>query len=335
MKDYKVVSNPKVSIGIVGGSGFVAGELIRLLLHHPKVKIDFIFSHSHAGQKVNHFHQDLFEYAELVFTDKVNLEVDLVFLSLGHGNSIRFLSKNNFSAKTKLIDLSNDFRLKKNALFQNRKFVYGLVELNKEQIASAQNIANPGCFATAIQLAILPFIKYSTVLKELHIQAITGSTGAGQTLSTSTSHAWRNNNISVYKAFTHQHLDEIQENISIGSEHSIPELNFLPYRGDFTRGIFASVYANTKFSAHELITFYKDYYNEAKFTWITDEELNLKQVINTNHCLIQVQKIGEKVLINSAIDNLLKGAAGQAVQNMNLMLGFEETDGLMLKAANF
>lgn len=324
-----------VSVGIVGGSGFVAGELIRLLLHHPKVHIDFIYSHSHSGQKVNHFHQDLFEYPEMVFTDQVNPEVDVVFLSLGHGNSSRFLSENHFSPKTKVIDLSNDFRLEKNALFQNRKFVYGLVELNKEKIALAQNIANPGCFATAIQLGILPFTKHSTNLTELHIQAITGSTGAGQAFNTSTSHSWRNNNISVYKAFTHQHLDEIGENVSLEGNNPNLELNFLPYRGDFTRGIFASIYANTEFSEEELLAFYQDFYRDAKFTSITDQDLNLKQVVNTNHCLIQVQKIGKKVLINSAIDNLLKGAAGQAIQNMNLMLGFDETAGLMLKAAYF
>lgn len=324
-----------VSVGIVGGSGFVAGELIRLLVHHPKVEIDFLFSHSQLGQKANVFHQDLFEYPALVFTDKVNLEVDVVFLCLGHGNSTLFLTEHPFSENTRIIDLSNDFRLKKDSVFQNREFVYGLVELNRAKIISAQNIANPGCFATAIQLAILPFIQLSENLNELHIQAITGSTGAGQSFTGTNSHAWRNNNISVYKAFTHQHLAEIQEHISSVRDSSNLELNFIPYRGDFTRGIFASVYANTDFSAEDLKFMYNAYYRDAHFTKMTDQELNLKQVVNTNHCLIQVQKIGKKVLINSAIDNLLKGAAGQAIQNMNLMLGFEEADGLHLKASFF
>lgn len=323
-----------VKIGIVGGSGFVAGELIRLLIHHPHVEIDFIFSHSHAGQKVNLVHQDLF-YSDLVFTDKVNLQADLVFLSLGHGHSRRFLEEHHFSENTKIIDLSADFRLENNALFQNRKFVYGLAELNKSGIIAAQNVANPGCFATAIELAVLPLLQLNTTLNELHIQAITGSTGAGQNLTTTNAHAWRNNNISVYKAFTHQHLAEIREQFYTLYKNNSLELNFIPYRGDFARGIFATIYTTLDIEKQALLKIYRDFYSTAKFTHLTEQELNLKQVVNTNHCLIQVQKIENKVLIHSAIDNLLKGAAGQAVQNMNLMLGMDETLGLNLKANNF
>ena len=324
-----------LEIGIVGGSGFVAGELIRCLIHHPEVHIDFVYSHSNSGDRINKAHQDLVGYNDWEFTNKVNLNIDVIFLCLGHGNSLKFLKNHKFSKKTKIIDLSNDFRLEKNALFKNKKFVYGLVELNKNKIKEAQNIANPGCFATAIQLALLPLVKHSPVINELHIHAITGSTGAGQSLTRTSAHSWRNNNISVYKAFTHQHLGEIKETISGFRESENVEINFLPYRGDFTRGIFSTIYTDSDFTENELSAFYKDYYKDAIFTYITENELNLKQVVNTNHCLIQVQKIGKKVLINSAIDNLLKGAAGQAIQNMNLMCGFDESMGLKLKANYF
>lgn len=324
-----------LKVGIIGGSGFVAGELIRCLLHHPEVKIDFVYSHTNAGEPINKIHQDLFAYPELEFTNKVNLNADIIFLCLGHGNSLKFLERHIFSKKTKIIDLSNDFRLENDANFSDRKFIYGLVELNKHKIETAQNIANPGCFATAIQLAVLPFIKYSAVLNDLHISAITGSTGAGQSLTQTTAHSWRNNNISVYKAFTHQHLAEIKETISGFRDSETQEINFIPYRGDFTRGIFATIYTESEYSEKELVAMYKDFYKDAMFTHITENELNLKQVVNTNHCVIQVQKIGKKVLVNSAIDNLLKGAAGQAIQNMNLMCGLDESLGLKLKANYF
>ncbi len=322
-------------VGIIGGSGFVAGELIRCLLHHPEVKIDFIYSHSNAGKKAYEIHQDLVDQPSLKFTNKVNLKADLIFLCLGHGNSTIFLKSHKFSTQTKIIDLSNDFRLKERSEFQKRKFTYGLVELNKSEISMAENIANPGCFATAIQLAILPLIKYSSTLKDIHIHAITGSTGAGQTLSTTTAHSWRNNNLSVYKAFKHQHLAEIKESISIFHNSENSELNFIPYRGDFTRGIFTSIYTETNYCEKELKALYSEYYHEAKFTHLIENDLNLKQVVNTNNCLIQVQKIENKVFINSAIDNLLKGAAGQAIQNMNLMFGLDESLGLNLKASYF
>lgn len=321
--------------GIIGGSGFVAGELIRCLMHHPEVHIDFVYSHSNAGKKINEIHQDLFEHPTWKFTNKVNLNADVVFLCLGHGNSTSFLKSHKFSENTKIIDLSNDFRLEKNSVFKKRKFVYGLVELNRDRIEQAQNIANPGCFATAIQLALLPLVKYSSVLKELHIHAITGSTGAGQSLTPTTAHSWRNNNISVYKAFTHQHLAEIWETVSDFRKTDNLEINLIPYRGDFTRGIFSTIYTDSDFCEKELISLYKEYYKDAKFIHVTDNELNLKQVANTNHCLIQVQKVGNKVLINSVIDNLLKGAAGQSIQNMNLMFGLDESLGLNIKANYF
>ncbi len=324
-----------LDIGIIGGSGFVAGELIRCLLNHPEVNIDFVYSHSNSGKNINEIHEDLVEYPDWQFTNKVNLKADVVFLCLGHGNSTKFLKSHKFSDQTKIIDLSNDFRLLNDSVFKKRKFIYGLVELNKHDILQANSIANPGCFATAIQLAILPLAKYSANLKDLHVSAITGSTGAGQSLTPTTAHSWRNNNISVYKAFTHQHLSEIKETISGLRESDNLEINFIPYRGDFTRGIFTSIYTESDYCQSELVALYQEYYKDAKFTYIVENELNLKQVVNTNNCLIQIQKIGNKVLINSAIDNLLKGAAGQAIQNMNLMYGFDEALGLKLKANFF
>lgn len=324
-----------LEVGIIGGSGFVAGELIRILVHHPKVNIDFIYSRTHAGKKAYAIHQDLVDQPKLKFTNKVNLKTDIVFLSLGHGNSSKFLKGHKFSQNTKIIDLSSNFRLKENAVYQKRKYTYGLVELNKTEIQHANHIANPGCFATAIQLAILPLIKYASVLKDFHIHAITGSTGAGQTLNPTTAHSWRSGNISVYKAFNHQHLLEIKESISKFHDPSNFELNFIPLRGDFTRGIFASIYTETNYCENELKALYVEFYKDAKFTHLVENNLNLKQVLNTNNCLIQVQKIGSKVYINSAIDNLLKGAAGQAIQNMNLMFGLDESLGLNLKASYF
>ncbi len=324
-----------LEIGIIGGSGFVAGELIRCLLNHPKVRIKYVYSHSNAEKSIGDVHQDLIEFQHWKFSNKVDLNVDLIYLCLGHGNSKAFLEKYEFSSRTRIIDLSNDFRLKKDSNYQNRNFTYGLVELNKTEICQSQNVANPGCFATAIQLAILPFARYSKVLKSFHISAITGSTGAGKSLTQTSAHSWRNNNISVYKAFKHQHLDEIKENISLYSNPSHMEINFIPYRGDFTRGIFASIYTESDYCEKELRGLYDEFYHESKFTHLVQKDISLKQVINTNNSLIQVQKIGSKVLVNTVIDNLLKGAAGQAIQNMNLMYGFDECMGLKLKSSYF
>ncbi|MCB0652268.1 MAG: N-acetyl-gamma-glutamyl-phosphate reductase [Saprospiraceae bacterium] len=324
-----------IEAGIVGGSGYVAGELIRCLVRHPEVHIDFVYSHSSPGKQAATIHEDLFPYPELVFTDQVNPNVDVVFLCLGHGHSSKFLSENTFSTKTRIIDLSNDFRLQADARFEGKGFVYGLVELNREKIKQARYIANPGCFATAIQLALLPLAFHGLLNYEVHINAITGSTGAGQKPTDTTHFSWRNNNLSIYKAFNHQHLGEIRESLLCLQENFSHDLNFLPYRGDFTRGIFASVYTQSDLSGEALNDLYKDFYRNALFTKVSDTGINLKQVVNTNYCLLQVEKIDGKVLITSVIDNLLKGAAGQAIQNMNLQFGIDEGTGLDFKPNYF
>lgn len=324
-----------IKAGIVGGTGYVAGELIRLLVNHPNVEVDFIYSHSQPGQAVASVHEDLFAFGGLKFTDEVNSNVEVLFLCLGHGNSKKFLEKNTFSGSTKVIDLSNDFRLKDDADFLGNQCVYGLPELNKSKIIEAGYIANPGCFATAIQLALLPLAKAGLLQNEVHINAITGSTGAGQSPSATTHFSWRNNNLSIYKAFSHQHLGEIGESLTSLQPSFDKALNFLPHRGDFTRGIFASAYTNADISESGLTALYQEFYKEAPFTKIGENSINLKQVVNTNYCLLQVQKIEGKVLITSVIDNLLKGASGQAIQNMNLMFGLDESTGLNLKANYF
>jgi N-acetyl-gamma-glutamyl-phosphate reductase len=320
-----------IKVGIIGSGGYVAGELIRCLVHHPHISIDFMYSKSQGGKKIAEIHEDLYNYSELEFTNKINQEVDVVFLCLGHGNSSEFLNKNSFSAETKIIDLSNDFRLKADA----NDFVYGLVELNKTAIKSAKKIANPGCFATTIQLGLLPLAKAGLLQHDVHVNAITGSTGAGQSLSATSHFSWRNNNISVYKAFKHQHLDEIGESIISLQNEFDKEINFLPVRGDFTRGIFATLYTKCDLLESELIALYQEFYKDSIFTFVSEKTLNLKQVVNTNNCLIQIQKIDNKVLITSVIDNLLKGAAGQAIQNMNIMFGLKETTGINFKANYF
>ncbi|MEM9075780.1 MAG: N-acetyl-gamma-glutamyl-phosphate reductase [Bacteroidota bacterium] len=323
-----------IKAGIIGGSGYTGGELIRILLNHPKVKIDFVFSTTRAGKPISSAHPDLLGVTELEFTGVSNLEVDVVFLCLGHGNSSKFLSENEFSANTKFIDLSNEFRLENDAEFQNKHFVYGLPELQKEEIVKANHIANPGCFATAIQLALLPLAKQESLSQEVHINAMTGSTGAGVGLSPTSHFSWRNNNISWYKPFTHQHLGEIGEGLqSFGN--TIGKLRFLPNRGNFTRGILATAYTSYDGSLEEAKSFYKSFYKDALFTHITDEPIHLKQVVNTNQCHVHLHKHEDVLLITSAIDNLLKGASGQAVQNMNLMFGLKEDLGLQLKAGVF
>lgn len=324
-----------IKCGIVGGTGYVAGELLRCLVHHPEVEIDFVYSHSQPGKVVSGVHQDMFFNNELVFTDQINPNVDVLFLCLGHGNSRKFLSENSFATHTRIIDLSNDFRMQADAQFEGKNFVYGLVELNKEKIQQAENIANPGCFATAIQLALLPLAKEHLLNDEVHIHAITGSTGAGQSLTETAHFSWRNNNLSIYKAFAHQHLGEITENVKALQNNFDHSLNFLPLRGDFTRGIFASMYTRCDLPEEALVTLFEEYYKDAAFTYLSKNAIHLKQVVNSNYCLLQVQKIDGKVLVTSIIDNLLKGAAGQAIQNMNLMFGLEESTGLNLKANYF
>ena len=321
--------------GIIGGAGYTAGELIRLLMYHTKVEINFIFSTSNAGNKVSAIHQDLVGSTDLVFTNKVNQEVDVLFLCLGHGNSTAFLERNTFSIKTKIIDLSNDFRLEVDKIFDKKEFIYGLPELQKEAIKKANYIANPGCFATAIQLALLPLADSNLIIDDVHINAVTGATGAGTSLSQTTHFTWRDNNFSHYKAFNHQHLGEIHQTVNQLQSDFKSEINFVPNRGNFSRGIFATIYTKYYGTLEEAKAIYKTYYKDAEFTFISDEEIHMKQVVNTNKCLIHLVKHGDKLLITSTIDNLTKGASGQAVQNMNLMYGFSESEGLQLKANFF
>ncbi|PKP12628.1 MAG: N-acetyl-gamma-glutamyl-phosphate reductase [Bacteroidetes bacterium HGW-Bacteroidetes-3] len=324
-----------IKAGIVGGAGYTAGELIRLLINHSKVELDFVYSTSNAGNNIYDVHQDLLGQIDLKFTDKINPAVDVLFLCLGHGNSKKFLEQHKFFKHTKIIDLSNDFRLKNDAVFQNNEFVYGLPELQKDKIKSANYIANPGCFATAIQLALLPLAKHNLLIDSVHINATTGSTGAGVSPSETTHFSWRDNNFSIYKAFTHQHLGEINESLAALQAGFSEELFFIPNRGNFSRGIFASVYLKFDKSVENAFKLCEDFYKEATFTHISKSPIHLKQVVNTNNCFIHLEKHKNTLLITSVIDNLLKGASGQAIQNMNLMFGFEETEGLNLKATAF
>ncbi len=324
-----------IKAGIIGGAGYTAGELIRILLHHTKVNIDFVFSTSNAVNKISAVHQDLVGSTEQHFTDTVNSNVDVLFLCLGHGNSGKFLSEHQFSNTTKIIDLSNEFRLTNDAVFQGKEFVYGLPEVYKEHILKANYIANPGCFATAIQLAIAPLAHHKLIKNNIHVNAVTGATGAGTSLSKTTHFTWRDNNFSYYKPFVHQHLGEINQTIKqLQSDYS-NEVFFMPNRGNFSRGIFATAYTEFKGTQEEALQLFSNFYKDASFTHVSEQPLHLKQVVNTNKCLIHVHKHGNQLLITSCIDNLLKGASGQAVQNMNLQFGFEETEGLQLKANFF
>ena len=320
-----------ISAGIIGGAGYTAGELLRILLRHPDVSLDFVFSTSQAGLPVSSIHQDLMGETELRFSGNINPEVDVVFLCLGHGNSIQFLNNNPFSENTRVIDLSTDYRMHS----KDHSFVYGLPEFKKEEIKKTQFVANPGCFATAISLAILPLAGESLLKDELHINAVTGATGAGTSLSATSHFTWRDNNFSAYKEFEHQHLNEIGQSLKLLQPSFNSEVNFIPNRGNFSRGIFATTYTNFDGSLEDAKDIYDAYYKDAAFTFVIEEDIHLKQVVNTNKCLIKLQKYNSKLLITSVIDNLLKGASGQAVQNMNLMFGFPEKQGLQLKASYF
>ncbi|AXG72254.1 N-acetyl-gamma-glutamyl-phosphate reductase [Kordia sp. SMS9] len=324
-----------IEVGIIGGAGYTAGELIRLLLHHAKVNINFVYSTSNAGNKISDVHQDLIGATNKSFTNTINLDVDVVFLCLGHGNSKAFLTQHTFSKNTKIIDLSNDFRLKNDQQFEKLSFVYGLPELQKEAIKKAQYIANPGCFATAIQLALLPLVHHKLLQHDVHINAVTGATGAGTSLSKTTHFTWRDNNFSYYKPFTHQHLGEIHQTMQQLQNDFTSEINFMPNRGNFSRGIFATAYTKFEDSLEAAEKLYTDFYKDAAFTFVSSNQVHLKQVVNTNKCLLHLHKHENKLLITSSIDNLLKGASGQAVQNMNLMFDFPETEGLQLKATYF
>lgn len=319
-----------IKIGIIGGAGYTAGELLRLLVHHPQADIVFVNSTSNAGNKLYAVHSGLIGETELEFTNELPLDaIDALFICSAHGDSRKFLDANTIPSKVKIIDLSTDFRDESNG------FVYGLPELNKQRILQANKIANPGCFATVIELALLPLAANGLLTNEVHINAITGSTGAGIKPSSTSHFSWRNNNISVYKAFEHQHLKEITQSITQLQPSFGKAINFIPVRGNFARGIFASVYTDCSLSLEEAKALYKNYYKDAAFTFVTDTNPDLKEVVNTNKCIVYLEKHGDKLLILSCGDNLLKGASGQAVQNMNLLFGLDEKMGLNLKNIAF
>ena len=314
-----------IKIGIIGGAGYTGGELLRILIHHPEAEIVYVNSKSQAGKPVYNTHTDLLGDTDLTFSDELHTNVDVIFLCSGHGESKKFLTANPIFKSLKIIDLSTDFR------DQSEGFVYGLAELQRDKIRQANHVANPGCFATSIELALLPLASAGLIYDDVHVSAVTGSTGAGQSLSPTGHFSWRSNNISIYKAFTHQHLTEIGMVIS-SFQGAKPTVNFLPYRGTFTRGIMANVYTKFAGTLEEAKNLYRNYYAEHPFTHISDLPVDVKQVVNTNKCLISLEVHEGNLLITSVIDNLTKGASGQAVQNMNLMFGLEETTGLRLKS---
>ncbi|RXK83857.1 N-acetyl-gamma-glutamyl-phosphate reductase [Filimonas effusa] len=329
-----------IKAGIIGGAGYTGGELIRLLINHPGVNIAFVNSSSNAGNPVSKVHADLLGDTDLEFSGELHDDIDVLFLCVGHGDARKFLEANNIAEHIKIIDLSQDFRLKATASIGNRSFVYGLPELNKAAIQSAHNIANPGCFATALQLGLLPLAK-AGMLGDIYTTGITGSTGAGQSLSGTSHFSWRANNIQAYKALQHQHIKEIHQSLhqlqddfpaAAGSERGV---HFVPWRGDFTRGIYISSTLDCGLPVEEVRRIFADFYATAAFTHVSDTMIDLKQVVNTNKALIYVEKQGNKIVVHSAIDNLLKGASGQAVQNMNLLFGLEESAALKLKAGYF
>ncbi len=322
----------KIRTGIIGGAGYTGGETVRLLFHHPVVELVFVQSRSQAGKLLSEVHGDLAGETQMKFVDSFSAPVDVLFLCLSHGESKVFLHENSFPAEMRIIDLGNDFRLGDQA--GDRSFVYGLPELQREVIAKATNIANPGCFATTIELGLLPLAK-AGLLTELYTTGITGSTGAGQKLQDTTHFTWRANNISAYKTLTHQHLGEIEQTLKTLQPDFNGSVNFVPWRGDFTRGIFVSTTLLCEKDLASLNNLYHRYYEGHPFTHVSDSMIHLKQVVNTNKCLIHLEKIGNKLVVHSTTDNLLKGASGQAVQNMNLMFGIDETSGLKLKGSVF
>lgn len=327
----------KIKAGIVGGAGYTGGELIRLLVHHPHTTLSFIHSRSNAGNKVAAVHQDLLGETDLRFTDALSDDIDVLFLCVGHGEAKKFLSANRIAGHVRIIDLSQDYRLLEGGrppVHEGQAFVYGLPELNKETIRNARHIANPGCFATAIQLGILPLAK-AGLLGDIYTTGITGSTGAGQGLSPTSHFSWRANNIQAYKTLNHQHLKEISQSLQQLSGSNAIDLSFVPWRGDFTRGIFISSQIDCTLKLEPLVELYEEFYADHPFTFLSQDAIYLKQVVNTNKCVVQLEKVGSKLVVHSAIDNLLKGASGQAVQNMNLLMGIEETAGLYSKATAF
>lgn len=321
-----------MKIGILGGAGYTGGELLRLLINHPQAEIVFVNSESNAGNPVTDVHEGLYGDTDLVFTDAMPFDqVDVVFFCFGHGKSRQFLKDHQIPDNVRIIDLAQDFRLAE----LGNDYVYGLPEINAEKISAAKHLANPGCFATCIQLALLPAAKMGLINDDVAVNAITGSTGAGQKPGATTHFSWRNNNLSIYKPFQHQHVPEIKQSLTQVQGRLDAEIDFIPYRGDFARGIFATAVVKTTAPEDEIIKGYKAFYENAAFTHYSDKAIDLKQVVNTNKCLVHCEKFGDKLLVTSCIDNLLKGAVGQAVQNMNLMFGLEETCGLRLKASAF
>jgi len=355
----------KIRVGIVGSAGYTGGELLRILIHHPQVDIVYAHSASNAGNKVYAVHNDLFGDTDLSFSSEIHSEIDVVFLCVGHGDARKFLDGHTFDPAVKIIDLSQDYRLKAHTTYQGQNFVYGLPELNRESIRKAHYIANPGCFATNLQLSLLPLAAAGRLPDQIHVHATTGSTGAGQKPGPTTHFSWRNNNLSAYKEFTHQHLQEVSQSLdqlqpgflpvatkhvaTLGDasegveegvektllERAAEKINFIPHRGDFARGIFSSVYMDSDWTQEETFQCFTDYYRTHPFTHVSSDDIDLKQVVNTNKSIIQVKKQGQKLLILNATDNLLKGASGQAVQNMNLLFGLDETAGLRLKSVGF
>jgi N-acetyl-gamma-glutamyl-phosphate reductase len=321
-----------IKIGIIGGAGYTAGELIRLLIHHPDASIVFVHSVSHAGRPLTHAHGSLVGETELSFTAGVALDdIDLLFFCTAHGDTLKFMERHRLPDGLRVIDLSSDYRISSGT----HDFVYGLPELNRRQICHSTHVANPGCFATCIQLAVLPLARHLMLNSDLHVHAITGSTGAGVKPSPSTHFSWRNDNVSVYKPFEHQHLAEIRQSLCQLQHSFRSRINFIPVRGNFSRGIFATTYVDTRVGLDEIRRLYEEYYTDHSFVFLTDANPDLKQVVNTNKCLIHLQKFDDKLLIISMIDNLLKGASGQAVHNMNLLFNLEETVGLHLKPSAY
>ncbi len=323
-----------IRAAIIGGGGYTAGELIRILLQHPEAELSCVVSNSQSGKPVASVHDDLLGDTNMVFSSAPDGEEDVWFLCMGHQQSRQFLENTMPPEHIRIVDLSQDFRHKENASIKKREFVYGLPEANRSRIHNSRNIANPGCFATAIELALLPLAAEGRLREDVHIHGITGSTGAGQAPSPTSHFSWRNNNISAYKTFTHQHLTEIRETLYAFSHHT-GELIFIPIRGDFARGIYISAHTRFDGSAEEARALYDGYYKDHPFTHVSAEPLHLKQAVNTNKCLLHLEKHGDILLVTSIIDNLLKGASGQAVQNMNLMFGLPETTGLSLKSSYF
>jgi len=321
-----------IKVGILGGAGYTAGELIRLLINHPQAEITFVNSESNAGNLITDVHEGLCGETGIRFTSEMPFsDVDVVFFCFGHGKSEAFLKEHAIPEGVKIIDLAQDFRLER----EGNDYVYGLPEINKDRIASAQHVANPGCFATCIQLGLLPAAKLGIIERDVMVNAITGSTGAGVKPGSTTHFSWRNNNMSIYKPFQHQHVPEIRQSIIQVQGHLDADIDFIPYRGDFARGIFATEVVKTDMPVEEIVEGYKDFYKDAAFTHYVDKAIDMKQVVNTNKALVHCEKFGSKLLVTSVIDNLLKGASGQAVQNMNIMFGIDETTGLRLKPSAF